>query len=215
MGENSQLDAAVLRQAVMDWRDRQILAAASLLNRSIIDARTGLDTELDEATAGDALFNPVRFANRRIDERMNSALRPRMDLFIEEAASELSGLDPRLAVTAQALTSAELNWPQSDGQPISAPDQPVETREPGERSPSPLDLLARVGRSAGDLANSAGAATDSVVNQRLGMIARIRQAVDRRIETAWMNVADRPDTLLFQLVDLIDRTCHDARSRLS
>jgi len=62
--------------------------------------------------------------------------------------------------------------------------------------------------------DSAGAAADQLVNERLKLVDRLRTAAAKRIERAWMNDEAGCDPLS-QLIGLIDETAHASRVSLS
>ena len=58
---------ALRRQALAEWRDRQILELCRLLNVHALHARTAIEAELHDAGLIDSEWDPARFAHARLD----------------------------------------------------------------------------------------------------------------------------------------------------
>ena len=57
--------AALQRQALAEWRDRQVLASVRMLNRLSEEARRKFDESLAEASFKDTVWDPASFADHR------------------------------------------------------------------------------------------------------------------------------------------------------
>jgi len=212
------MDLGYQRQAVADWRDRQMTAAAALFNLKAVDARAAFDRDLHDATARDAFF-PSALATTRIDALMTTALDQALPGFLSAAAQELVAISERLTTLAQGLSDAKLDLPSAASATLEAASTPAseETRGPPAAPPPAAwltDLPSRLRKQAAGVIDSAGAAADQLVNERLKMVDRLRAAAANRIERAWMNDEAGCDPLS-QLIGLIDETAHASRVSLS
>lgn len=216
---------AAVRHAVAEWRDRHIVAASTMVNFRAVEARKALEVELRDVSGFDSMLNPSRLARQRIDFLMGFSLKPDMAGLIRVAADELGCIDDRLAGLKAAFGSVAITFPE--GPPIAGHDA-MELLEIGSESHGGSGAvgddqgLAGLGRKLQEgvaaLSRSASTATDSILNERLGLINRVRSAAAERIETAWMNEANEaaePGGVLHQLVFAIDGTAQEARIQLS
>lgn len=217
------MELAISRQAVAEWRDRQILSAAALLNSEAMRARDAFEHEVEQATAADTLFNAATFANARIDALLGIALSERLPQFLDIAAKELSSIDERLADIADALRrpdaivlpTATVPLPST----VTAADQTeveaVETDQQHVGKRGLLSVPARLARRASTLADDAGSAADELLQEKLGLKNRLRTAAAHRVAETWMSGGGEPRSPLMQLIALVDETTHAVRLTLS
>lgn len=223
LGECVALELAISRQAVAEWRDRQILAAAALLNEKAIDARAAFDREVDNATAAETIFNPAAFANSRIDALLGASLNASFPEFFGIAARELVSIDQRLSDIGDALKRpdaivlplASLPLPASTTavEDTSGHVSDVEPAHPPKRGLA--GAPAMFARRAKSLADGAGSAADELLQDTLGLKNRLRSTAAQRIAQSWMSGTGEPRPVLAQLIALIDETTHAARMSLS
>lgn len=212
------MDLGYQRQAVAEWRDRQMTAAAALFNLKAIDARAAFDRDLHEATARDAFF-PSALATTRIDALMTAALDQALPDFLSAAAQELVAISERLTTLSQGLGDAKLDLPSAASATLEAASAPASEETPPPPAATPpaawlTDLPGRLRKQAAGVIDSAGAAADQLVTERLKLVDRLRTAAAKRIERAWMNDEAGHDPLS-QLIGLIDETAHASRVSLS
>lgn len=212
------MDLGYQRQAVAEWRDRQITAAAALFNLKAVDARAAFDRDLHDATARDAFF-PSALATTRIDALMTAALDQALPDFLSAAAQELVAISERLTTLSQGLGDAKLDLPSAASATLEAASAPASEETPPPPAATPpaawlTDLPGRLRKQAAGVIDSAGAAADQLVNERLKLVDRLRTAAAKRIERAWMNDEAGCDPLS-QLIGLIDETAHASRVSLS
>lgn len=219
------MQQAFARQMVAEWRDRQIVAGGALINLRGAEARSALEQELEAVTAKDAVFSPVRLARNRIDALMRTALTQDLAAFFGEAAEELRAVDDRLGALGDALAATAIAMPTSDAEPEGREEEdgaesPVVPSQPTEEDAAGRErwlggLAGRLHKGVATISQSAGAAADTLLNERLGLINRVRTAAAIRLEQAWMNEVDQPDAVLHQLIMAIDSTAREARIQLS
>lgn len=212
------MDLGYQRQAVAEWRDRQMTAAAALFNLKAVDARAAFDRDLHDATARDAFF-PSALATTRIDALMTAALDQALPDFLSAAAQELVAISERLTTLSQGLGDAKLDLPSAASATLDAASAPASEETPPPPAATPpaawlTDLPGRLRKQAAGVIDSAGAAADQLVNERLKLVDRLRTAAAKRIERAWMNDEAGCDPLS-QLIGLIDETAHASRVSLS
>ncbi|MBD3572809.1 hypothetical protein EJ082_07475 [Brevundimonas diminuta] len=217
------MDLGYQRQAVAEWRDRQMTAAAALFNLKAVDARAAFDRDLHDATARDAFF-PSALATTRIDALMTAALDQALSDFLSAAAQELVAISERLTTLSQGLGDAKLDLPSAASATLEAASAPASEETPAPPAASLpaavapsawlTDLPSRLRKQAAGVIDSAGAAADQLVTERLKMVDRLRTAAAKRIERAWMNDEAGCDPLS-QLIGLIDETAHASRVSLS
>lgn len=212
------MDLGYQRQAVAEWRDRQMTAAAALFNLKAVDARAAFDRDLHDATARDAFF-PSALATTRIDALMTAALDQALPDFLSAAAQELVAISERLTTLSQGLGDAKLDLPSAVSATLEAASAPASEESPPPPAATPpaawlTDLPGRLRKQAAGVIDSAGAAADQLVNERLKLVDRLRTAAAKRIERAWMNDEAGCDPLS-QLIGLIDETAHASRVSLS
>lgn len=216
------MELAISRQAVAEWRDRQILSAAALLNQKCIEARAAFELEAEGVTAAETIFNHSQFAKARIDALLGASLTASLPEFLELAARELSSIDPRLKEIASALVrpnavvlpAASEPPPATHTASDASQDKADQDQTPSARSPL-TEIPARLARRAARIAQGAGSAADDALQDTLGLKKRLRSAAAQRVARAWMGEGDATISPLQQLVDLIDETSHAARVSLS
>lgn len=217
------MELAISRQAIAEWRDRQILAAAALLNRDAMSARDAFEHEVEHATAADTLFNAATFANARIDALLGIALSESLPQLLNIAARELSSIDVRLADIADALRRPDAIVLPTATMPLPSAaaaieHTSVEVSETDSQHVAKRGLLsvpARLAKRASTLADDAGSAADGLLQEKLGLKNRLRTAAAQRVAETWMIGTGEPKSPLMQLVALIDETTHAARLTLS
>lgn len=211
------------RQAVAEWRDRHIVASATLLNLKALEARTAFDRDLHDATVRDAFF-PTAKATTLIDALLRSALEDELQNFLSTAALELVAINEKLSSVSQALSEARVEFPGATPSAVEAPlattsdlndDSDLAPAEPAQGAWF-SEFPGRLRRQAAVFATNANAAADHLVNEKLRMVDRLRGAATRRIERAWMN--EEPGvapSVQSQLIGLIDETAYTSRISLS
>ena len=213
---------AISRQAVAEWRDRQILAAAALLNEKSIDARAAFDREIETATAAETIFNASALANARIDALLCTSVGESLPDFLGMAGQELISIDPSLNAISDALRRADIivlplaSAPLHASTVVDATSSVVsdsEQTQPQKRGIA--GMSAMLVKRASSLADGAGNAADELLQDKLGLKNRLRTAAADRIARNWMGGTGEPKSVLAQLVALIEETTHAARMRLS
>ncbi len=217
------MELAIARQAVAEWRDRQILTAAALLNDKAIDARAAFDREVDNATAAETIFNPSALANARIDHLLSASLSASLPDFLGMAADELVSVDQRLQDIGDALRRPDAIVMPLATTPLAATattlsdlsGEALATEQAQSDKPGLAGLPARLAKRASSLAGDAGSAADDLFQDKLGLKSRLRSAAAQRVAQSWMGGAGEPKPVMAQLISLIDETTHAARMSLS
>lgn len=217
------MELSISRQAVAEWRDRQILTAAALLNEKAVDARAAFDREVETATAAETIFNPAALANSRIDALLGASLSVSLPDFFGIAARELVSIDQRLSDISDALRRPEAIVLPLASPPLPASNTAVDDASAGASEVEPAQphkrglagAPAMLARRARSLADGAGSAADELLQDKLGLKNRLRSAAAQRIAQSWMGGTGEPKPVLAQLISLIDETTHVARMSLS
>lgn len=213
------MELAISRQAVAEWRDRQILSAAALLNEKAIEARAAFDREVDNATAAETIFNPGALANSRVDALLGASLSTSLPDFFGIAARELTSIDQRLSDIGDPLIRPDAIILPLAPPPLPASTVAVEEASAGapEADPPRSEQSALAGARAmlARRAKSAGSAADEMLQDKLGLKNRLRSAAAQRIAQSWMSGSGEPKPVLAQLISLIDESTHAARMALS
>lgn len=218
------LDRAIKRQALAEWRDVQVVGAASLVNLVATEAKAAFEDQLVDEALRESLFTPTEWASERIDVLMHAALKPELETFLGTAAEDLSAIDPGLESIAGALKRNDvLALPISaahDETPQDEPaDQGLAEASEGVTPQTGLGWLTRIGgrvaTGATGLATTATAAVNTVSPERLKQRTRLRVAAGERIEDMWMGQGGQPDAVLAQVIALIDQAAYSARTSLS
>lgn len=100
-------ELAMRRQAVTEWRDRQILAAHTMLNKCAQGARNAFEAQLAQATLLDSVWDPAGFSNHRIDTLLHDSVITGIAECFASAGRELGSIDARLAPFGEAIARAE------------------------------------------------------------------------------------------------------------
>lgn len=213
------IDALVRRQAISEWRDRQILTSWSMINRAGQSALEAFDDLLDEAGILDSTWDPGAFAKARIDRLMSADLKARLGEFLSSAADELGAIHGSFADLSSALGASveSLTLPE-----VSAPPEKVNSTDSTETDAS-LGLMsvfdngiARAARSLGAKASDAlGTAADTASKKfqsQTGLHDRLRRSAAERVRDAWLGSKGEPKPLAAQIIVLIDDAGNGARS---
>lgn len=218
------IDFLIRRQAVTEWRDRQLFAAMSALNAAAMAARAEFEDHLKDAELLQSLIDPAGFVTDRIDAAMRGQLTARTEALLTDAAAELRALDTRLASLADALadSASALELPaasQGPAQPDTAQAAIIADAGPdlsAPADPSPETGLSRAARDWGSrfVSGVTGVADtlSRTMQARGGLNDRLRRIAAARIDAAWMASTGDPRTIRTQLVSLIDDVAHEARS---
>ena len=212
------MQSAFKRQAIAEWRDEQILEAVALVNRSVQAVRTALDEDFKNATAKEALF-PRNVANARIDKLTHELLAPTVKEFLAAAGKKLGEIDPSLTAHVSSLTeldlAANMEVPALEASDENEIASEGEVLEPGE-----LGSTRRLGRLAGKIikgattiAETAGAARDTLISDTMGLSERIRVTAMKRVEREWHDGANS-NSVVSKLVMAIDAVSASARVSL-
>lgn len=225
------VDFLIRRQAISEWRDRQLCAVIELLNGAGTAARSDLDQKLDGVDLKQAVFDAESYVKDHIDAamrgRVNAALLP----FVTSASDELSALDSRLRPLGEALKSSVLSTK------LLIPDEPSEASEPleGPQMPAEQSRLAsftsRVAGAAkfvgelsaaktvkewgGEAVSGAANIAESIskaLQDRTGLHDRMRRLGAERIDTVWMGKLGASDSFQSQVFHLINDVANEARS---
>lgn len=218
------MDQAMERQAVAEWRDRHIIAAATLINFRATEARTAFDKYLAAAGLRGPMLDAQRVAAERIDLYMRERLSADLDQFLSDAAKELAPIDERLSDLAEGLRLASIAMPEGETErsPLAA-KEPMEDLTAGEEdltdttsdAPRFTQLTGVVVGKAAWVVKSVGSGAAAALYETSGAAERLRKAGAARIEQVWMSSAHRPEMILSQMIHLIDGTAHAARVALS
>jgi hypothetical protein len=209
-------ELAMRRQAVTAWRDRQILAAHTMLNNCAQGARNAFEAQLAQATVLDSVWDPAGFSNHRIDTLMHdSVINGVVDCFAC-AGQELGSIDARLGPLGEAMGRAEGIALPLASQPSSSDEAPA--RETLPSIPTEAGVLTRLRETlvykASSLATYASETADWLVQDKAGLRDRLRDAAANRIATQWMGDIGDPLPVLAQMIENIERVAHEARTEL-
>lgn len=208
------------RQTVAEWRDRNILLLEAEMNLRATGVREALEAGFTQATASDSLFAAVSTANGQVDALMRAECEPGIARLLATAAAELEAIAPDLQTLAQLVREFAPVWPETGRSVAEADVDTVEDASHGsvvqavEEANWLGGITGRVGRGVAAVSRSAGAARDSLVNERLGMVRRLRTAASERLAKSWLGV-DEPSAVLAQGIILLDRVALEARIRLT
>ena len=223
---------AVRRQAVVAWRDEQLLAAYSLFSDEIQQARASFEQGLVlHASLYDTVWDPAGFAEPRIDAELRKVLPGALAVFLDEAATALVVVSPEFGELAEALRRSDrLVLPQAAQIELAAAPRPRVSDEalprPDEAaSPTAPDdrwaitkRVEKLALSAGDAARKGAEIVQKQANtfvdslqDKTGLHDRARAAAQKRIATHWMGESGDPEPVLSQLVRIIDHTTETAR----
>lgn len=228
--------AALERQALAEWRDRQVLAAYHLLNNLADEARSRFESSLDQASLKDSVWDPANFADHRIDALMCEAVPSALERLLQSAGRELAAISPTFEPYGNALSaSTGFDFPiaavsedqahvnrdlaggsgSSDGSTAEVSQSEAATSS--SWSLGNLTLVRKVselGEMAANAVWEAGVAAERTLQTRAGLYERLRSAAAVRIGTRWMGSAGDPRPVLAQVTDLIDSVCGEARASI-
>lgn len=204
------------RQAVTAWRDRQILAAHTMLNSSAQSARNAFEAQLAQATLLDSVWDPAGFSHHRIDALLHDSVKDGVSSCFASAGEELTCIDARLATLGEAMARAEgISLPLAS-QPSAPGEATAQAALP--TLPSETGLLSRlretVAYKANSLASYASETADWLVQDKVGLRDRLRYAAANRIATQWMGDIGDPQPVLAQMIATIDQVAYEARTEL-
>lgn len=218
------LERAIKRQALAEWRDLQIVGAASLVNLAAITARAAFEDQLIDDALRESLFNPTDWTSERIDRLMRAALKRELEAFLAMAADDLLAIDPNLNPIGDALkredtiTLPEVQGAEGELDTHGELDPPDVALQEDEHLTG-LGWLTRIGgrvaTGATGLATTATAAVNTVSPERLKQRTRLRSSASQRIEDAWVGRTGQADAVLAQVIALIDQAAYSARTSLS
>ncbi len=214
-------EIALRRQALAEWRDRQILSINAGFNTRAAEGLAGFDSQVTEANLIDSVWDPAGFADRRIDDLMRASVPAMVTGFVELAAAELRAISAEFGPVADALARAgTLDMPDA-GETVDADVPPGLGQEaPVEVPATPSWRIAGLpgvrhalgaGQWAAEGLISAGLVAERALQDRAGFYDRLRAAALARIATRWMGSAGEPRPVLQQVVDLIDGAAAEAR----
>ena len=209
-----EVEGASKRQAIAEWRDHHLLAALELMGQTAQTSLAEFEELLAKAGVTDTVWDPVGFAQPRVDTAMRSRLPRGLAGLIASAAAELRGMDLAFAELADALEhSQSVVIPQAalpelmtspTPEPSSAGEMVVSERGKTGRV---FDKLAEV---ASEAARRGGEVLDAL-QDRVGIRDRARSAASERIATAWLGEAGDPLPVFAQITRMIDNTSETAR----
>lgn len=209
-------ELAMRRQAVAEWRDRQILAAHLMLNNCAQGARNAFEAQLAKATLLDSVWDPAGFSNHRIDMLLHDSVINGIADCFASAGQELGTIDARLAPLGEAMARAQGITLPLASQPSSSDE--VHTRETLPTIPAEAGLLTRLRETlvykASSLATYASETADWLVQDKAGLRDRLRDAAANRIATQWMGDIGDPLPVLAQMIKNIEGVAHEARTEL-
>lgn len=211
-------ELAMRRQAVTEWRDRQIMDARSLLNAHAQAARNAFEAQLSQASMLDSVWDPAGFTNHRIDALMHYHVSGGLADYFKNAAKELVSLDKSFTRLGKVLASgagiklpaaAEPRAPSKTDATTSDADLPV-----ADTDSWLVRLRGTVATTASTVANYATETADWLVQDKVGLRDRLRLAATNRISTQWMGDIGEPLPVLAQVIAFIDQVTHEARTML-
>lgn len=206
------------RRAVAEWRDDHILAALASINRCINTVKARLDADFRDATAKDVFF-PETLASKRIDSLTQSELAPALTTLLDQAATDLQAIDPRLTSYADGLRTLDLSKymavPALNDSDLDPPqdDNSVPAKDGDLAKPGIAVIGEKIRKGASALAETAGAARDNLVSEKLGLSERIRTTAIRRVFTEWRDDTN-PSSVLSIIVLAIDEVAASSRIAL-
>ncbi|SEJ74468.1 hypothetical protein SAMN05518849_112140 [Sphingobium sp. AP50] len=224
---------AMRRQAVVAWRDEQIMTAYSLFSAKVQEARASFEQALVEhARLYDTVWDPTGFAEPRIDAQLRKILPKALADFVDDAATGLADIAPEFGELAKALRhSHTLSLPHAKQVELAAaPATAVLVPRPPLVSdqaalPDASDERWTITKHMERLAGSAGQVVKrgaeivqkqadvlaDTLQDKAGLRERVRIAAQKRIASHWMSEAGDPLPVLAQLIRIIDTTTETAR----
>lgn len=219
-GHFMNLDLLAHHHAVAEWRDRAILEAARMLNQAGTTCLAAFDGEISEASIVESAWDPASFANLRIDRAMLACLRVDLPALLTRAAQELARIVSAQTDFVEGAREAadKLAWPEVQEEAGTTESLPEE-ESPAAASTS---RVSRIGRLAQTLSTARFIAADTVVHlsgtasrsfkDRSGLDDRLRSAARRRITEGWMALISEPQSIMAQVIEIIDDRANLARS---
>lgn len=225
--------SAAQRQALVAWRDEQTLAAYRLLSAKTQEARAAFDRGLvDNASLLDTILNPVGFAEPRIDVQLRKVLPRALADFLDNAATGLADVAPEFAELAEALRQNTLILPQAQqteldvmhsenagGEAAGSKEQVITSNALGKRrtvrkSIEQLAVYAREAVKRGEKIfwRQADTIADTL-QHKAGLWERARIAAHNRIGSHWLGETGEPQSVLSQLISIIEETTEIARNK--
>lgn len=231
------LELITRRQAVTEWRDRQITSVMHLLNDAATLSRSAFELQIVDAGLIESFWDPLQFVGPRVDQLMASSLVNKLEHFLAEAGRELRALDDRFESLAAALEDsapalimpkflehpasieeAEIASQSQHEAPATAPSNDAEAAgvlaRLGDRlSTSSISRSAREWRTwaAGNVLTAA-----EVLSRKLqdssGLDERLKRSATERIAQAWLGDHGDPLPLKAQMFNLIEEVASEARS---
>lgn len=225
--------AAMKRQALAEWRDRQVLSAVRMLNTLSEQARRKFDESLAEASFKDTVWDPARFVDHRIDYLLGGTVPKALGQFLEVAASELTAISSDFAAYGEALarstgfslpipTERDEQFQSEDATPEEVQASPADKGDGATKAGSSWALsdltivrtVSALGERATNAIWEAGVAAEREIQNRSGLYDRLRAAAAARVATRWMGSSGEPRPVLAQVIDLIDGVTGEARTDL-
>ncbi|WP_172451884.1 hypothetical protein [Sphingobium sp. SA916] len=214
------------RQALTEWRDRQLFAVLSMINGAAIAARATLDEQLRDAALTQSIWDPTAFVRIRIDALMREGIYRQLDNLLGQAASELGLLDPQFVALATTIAESgtALEMPATP-EPITPP---VAVQPAADRKADPVPLttptsrFSRIGSLVGsgarewrtkaiDGMTDFAASMSRTIQDRSGLDERMRRLATQHIAVAWMGDTGEPRPLKTQLIAIINEVTQKAR----
>ena len=207
-----QESTAVIRHAIMAWRDHQVMTAHGLLNTAAIAARQAFEMSLKDATFRDSAWDPRGFSYHRIDALLGYTLRGPLEKFFNEASADLAALSPQLTELAQVLARGDLvHFPEETSPSDEKPGE-VEAAVGTARSAGWFSSIGgAIASTAGSLASAASETSNWIVQDKVGLRNRLRHAAMERIASAWMGDSGDPQPVLTQVLLAIDVAANEAK----
>lgn len=214
------------QQALIEWRDRQLFAVLSMINRAAIIARASLEEQLKDAALVQAIWDPTAFVRTRIDSLMRAVIFQELDRLVGDAAKELCLIDSQFEKLADSIVASgsALTMPStSEPMPHSTNAQtiPDENTAPVP-TPAATSRLSRLGSLVGagarewrakaiDGVTDLAASMSRTIQDRSGLDERMRRVAAQHIAVAWMGGSGDPLPLKAQLIALIDDIAQKAK----
>lgn len=220
-------EKAVRRQAVVAWRDEQLLTAYALFSASAREARAAFDQRLAEhASLYDTVWDPAGFAEPRIDAELRRIMPRVLTDYLDRAASDLAAIGPEFAELAEALQRSHvLDLPQAPQIELPASSASSSPATRSTASPATADDRSAIRKRLEKLAEAAGDAVTrgaemlqkqadtvaEILQEKAGLRERVRVAAQKRIASHWMGETGDPQPVLSQIVRIIENTTETAR----
>jgi len=210
---------ALRRQALAEWRDRQIIAVCRMFNAYAQEALAAFEAQVQEANLIDSVWDPARFATGRIDSLLRASIPANLSVQLVLAGRELEAIDPSFAPFATALARSDaISLPEEECaelEPVSSPFKPLPTEPANSRwaisEYAAIQHARWIGGKVYDALQYAGTYAERTLQDRIGLYGRLRSAAADRITTRWMGGAGEPRPVLAQVIGMIDDVAAEAR----